>query len=524
MKSFSYLLLATAYAAVATNGKQSSYTPPNNLDDLSSSSTAYAKEVLKQLQEEYRVSPITTGTPKNNYTSPLEYYQKVLNKTASTIEYTETPYKNKGGSGNPAFCKLLVTKIKNCTIPISTVDVPRVVAFLPPKTCSTSTSPECKTESLNKLLIKSGGLKAAYCNDKFLIIHSDGTPNHDDSISQVEQPIQIQTKLIGNDNERQKQGDDDFCQIRKTLRHFNAFKIPLNPIQLVNSDSSNNADSFSKNNITRLVDKNSGEVFGIPLKGPIGVTISGIKIFPVHDEDGFFARRKCRLDRCGGTIRSDLTYGYSGDSSGGNETSTKCLYGDANYNGTDFLGHPPHIGWAIDGFKIHGLYKNTASPGFNVTLDDCGGHFHDGSYHYHSQAIQVTESDDKFNYNYTAFTHGPFKCFKGNLSAIPNFWNSKTNRVSFITDSTGKDLESYQMKYANTTDPKIISEYIAKITNQNPGYLDFLKCNGTSDGYESYDVLAARIADLGYSSSFAAPRIDSKIALIVTLVCLFLFA
>lgn len=37
--------------------------------------------------------------------------------------------------------------------------------------------------------ISSGaGLKAAYCTDQYLVIHSDGTPNHKDSLSLIPRP------------------------------------------------------------------------------------------------------------------------------------------------------------------------------------------------------------------------------------------------------------------------------------------------------------------------------------------------
>ncbi len=33
-----------------------------------------------------------------------------------------------------------------------------------------------------------GGLKAIYCNDKFLVIHSTGAPNHKDGLKYIPQP------------------------------------------------------------------------------------------------------------------------------------------------------------------------------------------------------------------------------------------------------------------------------------------------------------------------------------------------
>jgi len=118
-----------------------------------------------------------------------------------------------------------------------------------------------------------------------------------------------------------------------------------------------------------------------------------------------------------------------------------CHYGPANYtDGTD--GHPPVIGFAYDGPTIYGRYLSTSAPGFSDGLDDCGGHEHSadstayGGYHYHAQVISATTSSGNKGVNknantgktYPAFTPGPYKCFRGDLSkrgdAAYSYWST----------------------------------------------------------------------------------------------------
>lgn len=72
----------------------------------------------------------------------------------------------------------------------------------------------------------------------------------------------------------------------------------------------------------------------------------------------------------------------------GDPFGPQCMYSAANYTTS---GHPPLIGYGVDGVPLFGRYLYAASPGFSVALDDCGGHTHtgigdaylpDGVYHY----------------------------------------------------------------------------------------------------------------------------------------------
>lgn len=101
--------------------------------------------------------------------------------------------------------------------------------------------------------------------------------------------------------------------------------------------------------------------------------------------------------------------------------------------------HPPQIGWALDGFDIHGRHLQESNIGYSAPLDDCGGHEHDDMpYHYHTQVISTTVYGGKNGANqglpYLTSTSGPYKCFKGDISNIPDFYiNSRTGKRRSLT-------------------------------------------------------------------------------------------
>jgi hypothetical protein len=64
------------------------------------------------------------------------------------------------------------------------------------------------------------------------------------------------------------------------------------------------------------------------------------------------------------------------------------MYSASNYANTSV--HPPLIGYGADGYPIYGRHLSISAPGYNVALDECGGHSHtgmgdpyiaDGTYH-----------------------------------------------------------------------------------------------------------------------------------------------
>ena len=95
----------------------------------------------------------------------------------------------------------------------------------------------------------------------------------------------------------------------------------------------------------------------------------GVPLYPNYDRNGQPAWTSCGLDVCNGHVHDTQDYHYHGDPFG-----PGCLYSEADYAG----GHPPQIGWALDGFRIYGRYtsEGASATGVKLPLDACGGHTH----------------------------------------------------------------------------------------------------------------------------------------------------
>ena len=172
----------------------------------------------------------------------------------------------------------------------------------------------------------------------------------------------------------------------------------------------------------------------------VGVSTTGQSIYPLYSNVVRITLDACEVDSCNEHVGQGGGQPHlHGDPF--HASDTMCHYGPANYtDGTD--GHPPVIGFAYDGPTIYGRYLSTSAPGFSDGLDDCGGHEHSadptayGGYHYHAQVISATTSSGNKGVNknentgktYPAFTPGPYKCFRGDLSkrgdAAYSYWNT----------------------------------------------------------------------------------------------------
>jgi hypothetical protein len=83
------------------------------------------------------------------------------------------------------------------------------------------------------LFLANGGLKAIYCNDKYLVVHSNGKANHQDGLASIPHPP-------GG-------GDGSYstsCVTRSYHLSYAIYKIPLNPVLLPTASASNNLDIF----------------------------------------------------------------------------------------------------------------------------------------------------------------------------------------------------------------------------------------------------------------------------------------
>lgn len=150
--------------------------------------------------------------------------------------------------------------------------------------------------------------------------------------------------------------------------------------------------------------------------GRIGMLIDGTALHPQLD---YIGEVNCNLAACGEHI------GEGGDSAPhqhGDPYGPECLY----YNTTKWYptpsSHPPLIGFAYDGAWIYGRYFLSTQQGYNVPLDNCGGHSHDNmGYHYHTQVFQKTTTFKKVSTTYAAYSPGPLHCLRGNVSDKVNY-------------------------------------------------------------------------------------------------------
>lgn len=86
----------------------------------------------------------------------------------------------------------------------------------------------------------------------------------------------------------------------------------------------------------------------------------------------------------------------------------------------------------MDGYGIYGRHTDALQEGADIDLDDCGGHVHTTyGYHYHSFVTlgRTTTSLDGVGgsgpFTFDTFDVSPSTCWKGDVSQIANFWESK---------------------------------------------------------------------------------------------------
>lgn len=188
-----------------------------------------------------------------------------------------------------------------------------------------------------------------------------------------------------------------------------------------------------------LASTNVGATYGLPTRGSVAVSIAGQDIFPVFNNNAYLAPQKCEVDACNEHVGG----GGGQPHLHGDPFGTFCLYSALNY--TSSLVHPPQIGWSLDGPSIYGRHLSTSNEGYSTALDDCGGHVHTTyTYHYHAQVLTSTVDNgvaptekNQIGTTYYASTTGPYKCFKGDISKITNFWgNQATSYTSSSPDTT----------------------------------------------------------------------------------------
>jgi len=275
-------------------------------------------------------------------------------------------------------------------MPSTNFDVGAQVTAVPCKQCTQSSDSRCSSDFLaSTFAIGSTHVKAAYCNDAFLVIWSDGLPQHSSTyLSDIPNPPGA-----------------DGCLMRTNVKQSLAFKIPLTTTPL----------ATGAKNILATYPNNE-----LPLSGAIGVAVNGVPMYPTLDASNLDIWTACEADLCNAHAGKGADYHYHGDPFG-----TGCLYTEKDVKNN----HPIVIGFSLDGYTIYGRHTSADQDGQAIALDRCGGHTHGTyGYHYHTELVEGTK--------HTQYFMGPSYCWTGDISKIANFWDKEQHQAEFDNSFT----------------------------------------------------------------------------------------
>ena len=189
-----------------------------------------------------------------------------LSEAGYPLNQTCSPPAAQGGKGycGPSFCDTSASPYGPCIFPSSgTFDYPLLVSKLESKVCTQSVDPRCTSAALAALMVGQG-IKAAYCNDLYLVLQSDGTPG-------------FQTQLLSIKNPPAASVDGTTCVTRYVNKGYMTAKIPLYPTLLSTSDPSiNNLNIMAfPNGASGSLDaaymsttvSGTGATYGLPTRG-----------------------------------------------------------------------------------------------------------------------------------------------------------------------------------------------------------------------------------------------------------------
>lgn len=170
--------------------------------------------------------------------------------------------KSQGGNGycGPAFCDSIVMTLPGCKFTQINHDYASLVAKTTTKTCTQSTDPRCSSAAL-KAVVFGTGIKAAYCNDAFLVILSDGSSGFPNYLSSVKNPP---GSVLSNGS---------LCVTRHADSAYLVSKIPLFPTLFTTSDKTNNLNTKAFPNGVGEGDAAwmglEGDVYPLPARGSL---------------------------------------------------------------------------------------------------------------------------------------------------------------------------------------------------------------------------------------------------------------
>jgi hypothetical protein len=171
-----------------------------------------------------------------------------------------------------------------CT-PVNKTTAQQTAASISKIGCSTYYYPVnhtlCTNSSIQTMFAKgisAGNLLAAYCTDQYLIILSNGYPNHPHTLAYVPRPP-------GGSSTG---GYASQCVTRQNALQFFRFKIPLYPTLLSTASGTNNANYFP----TGVAISSS---ISMPNEGYTGVTVTGLPMYPAFNNVGGLTWLACEV-------------------------------------------------------------------------------------------------------------------------------------------------------------------------------------------------------------------------------------
>ncbi|CAL6292745.1 unnamed protein product [Bathycoccus prasinos] len=401
---------------------------------------------------------VTKGNSAILNPSDVSYTATDINGATKAADWNTDCSWGGTGSCGAGYCTDMSTKpkcdanqLKSPNVAATSIDSAEELAKYTAQTCTQADSTvdeRCGATWLNTWMsagrLGTGGAVAAYCNDKYLVIIGTGATGFTTNMADISQAPGGTYYPDGT-----TATDCVTSEVTVSSPKMETTAIPLKTGEyrytlLDTALGSNNFDTFSggagDGNTKYLCDTDAEGCFGLPSWTGVGVSTTGQSIYPLYSNVVRITLDACEVDSCNEHVGQGGGQPHlHGDPF--HASDTMCHYGPANYtDGTD--GHPPVIGFAYDGPTIYGRYLSTSAPGFSDGLDDCGGHEHSadstayGGYHYHAQVISATTSSGNKGVNknantgktYPAFTPGPYKCFRGDLSkrgdADYSYWST----------------------------------------------------------------------------------------------------
>ena len=131
-----------------------------------------------------------------------------------------------------------------------------------------------------------GTIKAAYCNDKYLVIHSAGDPSPQTS---------------GLLNIPKPPGSDSGCLLRSYVGQSQTYKIPL----AFKAYGNGSQASAFPSGVVMSAGQND-----LPMSGAIGVALNGVPTFPVQNNRNIYSWESCELDKCSAHAGKGGDYHY----------------------------------------------------------------------------------------------------------------------------------------------------------------------------------------------------------------------